>query len=366
MWLVVVLFILILCAGVAENRHLKKLSDKVPLRILVNGTRGKSSVTRMLIAALNGCGIRTCGKTTGSDARFILPDLSEEPVPRKNGIRMVREHAMMFEKAVSHDCQAIVCECMAIREESQKIVGSRLVRPSITIITNARVDHVDQMGNTAEETAAVLCRSIGPSTDVYTSDPVVVQGLKGVTVNVHIAGPLTERQKSVLNIFSFPAHEENLALVLAVCRDFGLDEAKVLESVVNAVPDSGMTEATEVRGHVVVNGFAANDAESSSRLFDGRDMSEVTVVYGNRADREFRLPYFRDLLETLHVRDIVVAGDNAAKCRRFFSGIPGAQVRIADMNDMNAFLDSCRRNIVCLGNIKGAGERMLEVLADAV
>ena len=366
MWMVVVLFILILCAGVAENRHLKKLSDKVPLRILVNGTRGKSSVTRMLIAALNGCGIRTCGKTTGSDARFILPDLSEEPVPRKNGIRMVFEHTMMFEKAVSNDCQAIVCECMAIREESQKVVGSRLVRPSISIITNARVDHVDQMGNTAEETAAVLCRSIGPSTDVYTSDLVVVQGLKGVNVNVHLAGPLTEKQRSVLNFFSFPVHEENLSLVLAVCRDIGLDEQKVLDSVVNAVPDKGMTSAEEVRGHLVVNGFAANDAESSARLFDGLDMSEVTVVYGNRADREFRLPYFRDLLQSVEVRDIVVTGDNASKCRRYFSRIPGVQVRVADMKDMKAFLDSCRRNIICLGNIKGSGERMLEVLDDAV
>lgn len=369
MWLVIVLFILILCAGVAENMHLRRLSDKVPLRILVNGTRGKSSVTRLLIAALNGCGIRTCGKTTGSEARFILPDLSEEPVPRKSGIRMVREHAMMFENAVLHDVQAIVCECMAIREESQKIVGSRLVRPSITIITNARVDHVDQMGSTVEETAAVLCKSIGPSSDVYTCDPVVEQCLTGNQVNVHKIGPLTETQKNVLNGFSFPVHEENLALVLAVCRDLELDEQKVLESVVNAVPDRGMTSVMEIRGHVVVNGFAANDTESSGRLFDGLDMSDVTVVYANRADREFRLPYFRSLLRSLQVRDIVVTGDYVAKCRRYFSRIPGAEVRIADMKDMedmDAFIDSCRKHIICLGNIKGAGEKMLEVLADAV
>ena len=172
--------------------------------------------------------------------------------------------------------------------------------------------------------------------------------------------------KTVLNGFSFPVHEENLSLVLAVCRDLGLEESKVLESVVNAVPDRGMTGRTEVRGHVVVNGFAANDAESSAQLFNGLDMSEVTVVYGNRADREFRLPYFRKLLESLNVSDVVVTGDNAAKCVRYFSKIPGAQVRTADMKGMDTFIGSCRKNIICLGNIKGAGERMLEVLADAV
>ena len=366
MWLVIILFILILCAGVAENIRIRRLSDKVPVRILVNGTRGKSSVTRMLVAALNGCGIRTFGKTTGSAACFIAPDLSEKSVPRKKGIRMVREHMMMFENAVSKDCQAIVCECMAIREESQKVVGTRLVRPTITIITNARVDHVDQMGNTVLETASVLCSSIGPSTDVYTADPAVMKCLGDSPVKVHPAGPLTESGKTVLNRFSFPAHEENLALVLAVCRDLGLDEAKVLDSVVKAVPDRGMTGSMELRGHVVVNGFAANDAESSAQLFKGLDMSEVTVVYGNRADREFRLPYFRKLLESLNVSDVVVTGDNAAKCVRYFSKVPGAMVRRDDMKDMDAFIDSCRKNIICLGNIKGAGERMLEVLADAV
>ena len=366
MWLVIVLFILILCAGVAENIRIRRLSDKVPVRILVNGTRGKSSVTRMLVAALNGCGIRTCGKTTGSAARFIFQDLSEESVPRKNGIRMVQEHMLMFEKAVSNGCQAVVCECMAIREENQKVVGSRLVRPTVTIITNARVDHVDQMGDTVAETASVLCRSIGPSTDVYTADPSLKECLVDSSVKVHLAGPLSALGKTVLNGFSFSVHEENLSLVLAVCSDLGLDEAKVLESVVNAVPDRGMTGRTEVRGHVVVNGFAANDAESSAVLFSGLDMSEVTVVYGNRADREFRLPLFRNLLESLNVRDIVVAGDNTAKCVRYFSKIPGAQVRTADMKDMYAFIGSCGKNIICLGNIKGAGERMLEVLADAV
>lgn len=369
MWLVIVLFILILCVGVAENIRIRRLSDKVPVRILVNGTRGKSSVTRMLVAALNGCGIRTCGKTTGSAARFIFPDLSEESVLRKNSIRMVHEHMMMFEKAVSNGCQAIVCECMAIREENQKVVGSRLVRPTVTIITNARVDHVDQMGDTVAETASVLCRSIGPSTDVYTADPSVKECLVDSSVKVHLAGPLSALGKTVLNGFSFPVHEENLSLVLAVCSDLGLGESKVLESVVNAVPDKGMTSVMEVRGHVVVNGFAANDAESSGRLFDGLDMSDVTVVYANRADREFRLPCFRSLLQSLQVKDIVVTGDNAAKCRRYFSRIPGAEVRIADMKDMedmDAFIDSCRKNIICLGNIKGAGEKMLEVLADAV
>ena len=371
MWLVIALSVLLLCAGAAEEIRLKRLSDKVPLRILVNGTRGKSSVTRMLVAALNGCGIRTAGKTTGSAARFILPDLSEEPVPRKHGTMMVCENMMLFGKAVEHDCQAIVCECMAIREESQQVVGSRLVRPTLTVITNARPDHVDLMGSTAEETAKVLCRSIGPSEDVFTSDSTVEAALEGSGVNVHYAVTLTagpEDRTDVLNNFSFKVHEDNLAIVLSVCDHLGLDREKVLESVTAAVPDLGMKDTFEANGHTVVNGFAANDPQSAALLLDGRDMDEVTVVYNNREDREFRLPMFRDLLADRHVTDIVVAGDNTGKCRRYFAkAMPDCDVRVLGKEGIGTgFPDSCRRTIICLGNIKGAGERILEVLGDAV
>jgi len=372
MWLVIALSILLLAAGIAEEIRLRRLSDRVPLRILVNGTRGKSSVTRMLIAALNGCGIRTSGKTTGSAARFIFPDLSEEPVPRKRGMMMVAEHILMFKKAVGHDSQAIVCECMAIREENQQVVGSRLVRPSISIITNARPDHIDLMGKTAEETARVLCKSIGPSEDVFTSDRIVEAtlgaGPKDSGVRVHYSAELEENEKNVLNKCSFKVHEENLALVLAVCRHLGLDEGKVLGSVTAAVPDPGMTEPFEVNGHTVINGFAANDPESAKQLFEGLDIRDVTVVYNNRADREFRLPMFRDLLAKMEVGDIVVTGDNTGKCRRLFErSIPGCSVRVVGKEDIDPTVTaSCRGTIICMGNIKGAGERMLEVFGNAV
>jgi len=368
MWLVIALSILLLAAGIAEEIRLRRLSDRVLLRILVNGTRGKSTVTRMLIAALNGCGIRTSGKTTGSAARFIFPDLSEEPVPRKRGIMMVAEHIMMFRKAVEHESQAIVCECMAIREENQKVVGSKLVRPSITVITNARPDHIDLMGSTAEETAEVLCKSIGPSEDVFTSDRIVEAALKDSGVKVHYAATLSKDETGVLNKFSFNAHEDNLALVLAVCRHLKLDEAQVLSSVTAAVPDSGMADRLEVKGHTVINGFAVNDPESARQLFDGKNMEEVTVVYNNRADREFRLPMFRDLLSSLQVRDIVVTGDNTGKCRRLFAkAMPGCNVRVTGKEELDGtFPDSCRKDIICMGNIKGADERMLEVFGNAV
>ena len=364
MWLVLLLFISVLILGIVENAVLKKRVESVPVRILVNGTRGKSSTARMLVAALNGCGIRTFGKTTGSEARFILPSLSEEEVPRKRGIRMVREHDLMFKKAIEHECKAIVCECMAIREESQKIIGNKLVRPTITVITNARVDHVDQMGDTEEETASMLCLSIGDSSDVFTSDKVVLKTLEGRSCNVHSVSPLPEEYGQYLQKFSFPVHAENLALVLEVCRNLGLEDEAVLEAVVKAVPDPGMTGEIEVDGHLVINGFASNDARSARTLLEGLNMEEVTVIYNNRSDREFRLKMFSDLFGEMKVSDLVVIGDNVNKCRRCFAKILGFENVREGCSGFDVEIGLARRKIVCMGNIKGAGQAFLQYCTD--
>ena len=362
MWFVLVLFIAILILGVVEDSVLRKRIKSIPVRILVNGTRGKSSVARMLVAALNGCGIRTFGKTTGSVAKFILPDLSEEDVPRKKGTRIVREHDLLFKKAVEHDCQAIVCECMAIREENQKIIGDKLVMPTTVVITNARVDHVDQMGSTEEDTAEVLIRSIGKATDVFTADPKVETALRKARAGaeIHLVGQLPEEYEPYLQKFSFPAYAENLSVVLEVCRSLGLNDADVLEAVVKTVPDFGMKGSVRVDGHLIVNGFASNDSLSAGRLLEGRDMGSVSVIYNNRSDREFRLKMFAKLFRDAGVTDLVVVGDNAGKCVRLFSRIMGDAAVRSGGSTPEDIIGKCRSTVVCMGNIKGAGHALLD------
>ena len=68
--------------GVVElARHRKRL-EAIPVRVHVNGTRGKSSVTRLIAAGMRSGGVTTCAKTTGTLARMILPDGRELPVFR--------------------------------------------------------------------------------------------------------------------------------------------------------------------------------------------------------------------------------------------------------------------------------------------
>ena len=65
------LAVILLAAGLGEFGYHQKILAGIPLRIHVNGTRGKSSVTRLIAAGLREGGKRTFAKTPGPAPRVI-------------------------------------------------------------------------------------------------------------------------------------------------------------------------------------------------------------------------------------------------------------------------------------------------------
>ena len=65
------LALLLITAGLFEFRYHQLTLMNIPVRIHVNGTRGKSSVTRLIAAGLRAGGLRTFAKTTGTAPRVI-------------------------------------------------------------------------------------------------------------------------------------------------------------------------------------------------------------------------------------------------------------------------------------------------------
>src|SRR5262245_18667429 len=105
---------------VQAQRHQRSLG-RIPLRIHVNGSRGKSSVTRLIAAGLRAGGIRTIAKTTGTKPRFIYADGSEVPVVRAGSPNII-EQVRIVRRAAQLDARALVVECMAVKPELQSLL----------------------------------------------------------------------------------------------------------------------------------------------------------------------------------------------------------------------------------------------------
>ena len=86
---IALLVVLLVGLGALEYARLCRQRDAIPIRIHVNGTRGKSSVVRLIAAALRAHGLRVYAKTTGALPRLIAPDGAEFPVYRP-GLTNVR------------------------------------------------------------------------------------------------------------------------------------------------------------------------------------------------------------------------------------------------------------------------------------
>src|SRR3954452_7785013 len=150
----------LLVAGILEQkRHFASLAQ-IPTRVLVNGIRGKSSITRLTAGALRGGGLRVVAKTTGTAARYIHPDASEEPVYRKFGIANVVEQIGIVRRAAAERPDVLVMECMAVQPALQEINQQKLIKSTIGVLCNVREDHLDEMGPTMDDVARSLSRSM--------------------------------------------------------------------------------------------------------------------------------------------------------------------------------------------------------------
>src|SRR5690606_1035310 len=130
------------------------------LFLLVAGSRATRATTRLRAGALGGRGMRVVAKTTGTAARFSLPDGTEEPVHRKFGIANVAEQIGIVRRAASWAPHALVVECMAVLPDLQEINEKKLIRSTICVICNVREDHLDEMGPTLDDVARSLARSM--------------------------------------------------------------------------------------------------------------------------------------------------------------------------------------------------------------
>ncbi|MCX4917625.1 poly-gamma-glutamate synthase PgsB [Streptomyces sp. NBC_00687] len=376
---------ILLVAGIVEQRRHFTNLDNIPTRVLVNGIRGKSSITRLCAGALRGGGLTTVAKTTGTAARFIHPDATEEPVYRKFGIANVVEQIGIVRRAAAYNPDALVIECMAVMPALQEINQSKLIRSTIGVLCNVREDHLAEMGPTLDDVARSLSRSMPEGGICVTAEQerfaILQEEADSRDCKLIYADPETVSDEE-LRGFSWFTFKENVAIALTVAELLGVERETALQGMYDAPPDPGVLSVeryvTEDGKKVrFANVFAANDPESTlmniNQLLDlGAIHRPLNVVINCRPDRVERNGQMGEIIPELDPDKVFVIGHPAKSA---IDAMP-AQYRSravdlgGDRRDPDEFMrrllaelgpDS---SLVAIGNIHGQGEHLLEHLAE--
>lgn len=349
-----------------EARQLRLRRAAIPIRIHVNGTRGKSSVTRLIAGGLRGAGRSTLAKVTGTRPRVILPEGREVPVFRPAGAHLL-EQLRVLRAAADRRVEALVVECMAVDPRLQSVSEQRIVHATHGVITNARPDHLDVMGPTPRDVALALAGTVPMAGVLFTCEVLHLDVLAAVAARngTRLVAVTPEMVAAIsaedLAGFDHLEHPENVALALAVLADLGVSRSVALAGMQAApadegalrilhlpAPADGETDARHgARPHTTlattsattacihwINAFAANDPESTLTVYD-LACARVPggprlLLFNARADRQARsqqlgalLPRFADLAA------VAVMGDAPAPFVRAArqAGWPDARLR---------------------------------------
>jgi poly-gamma-glutamate synthase PgsB/CapB len=271
-----------MAAGAVEWLIARRARAAIPLRIHVNGTRGKSTVTRLIHAALLEAAIPALGKTTGTAARWLLPDGTEQSVKRR-GRPNIREQMKLLRKARRLEVRAIVVECMAVHPALQWTSEKEMVMATVGVITNVRTDHTEAMGRSLEEIALSLANTTPRRGTLVLGEPSLAPffrriaeplGTRIVEVpdqSSHATGAFTP-DAAPATVGGSPRRFEpgwmrqSCSIALAVTRHLGITDSIALRGMLKALPDPGASRIGRIRlGNrlaAVLDVRAANDPES--------------------------------------------------------------------------------------------------------
>ncbi len=273
-FVLLIITIIIIIYGIIEFARHKKRIYSIPIRIHVNGTRGKSSVTRLIGAGLRAGGISTITKVTGTFPRLILENGKEVNIYRKEQPNII-EQLSIVKFVASRKVKALVIECMALQPLYQWITENKMIHATAGVITNVRPDHLDVMGPSLLDVADALCKTIPKNQHLFTAENSIPDVLKIKADKQNTVMNLSDCQSisvEEMNRFTYIEHAENVALAVAVCDHYGVKKETALKGMYAANPDEGVLKRYIVEYYkkqiTFYNAFAANDPESTFTIWE--------------------------------------------------------------------------------------------------
>ena len=154
-----ILLLILIGLGLIEAHFHRLALAQLPIRIHVNGSRGKSSVTRLIAAGLRAGGLKTIAKTTGTAPR-IIDEMGKDRIIHRLRSASIGEQVRLLRNFAKKKPDAVILECMAVNPQYQWVAEHKMINSTISVITNVRPDHLDEMGLTLRDNAMSLSNTI--------------------------------------------------------------------------------------------------------------------------------------------------------------------------------------------------------------
>jgi poly-gamma-glutamate synthase PgsB/CapB len=369
--------------GILEYQlHMQSLAA-IPLRIHVNGTRGKSSVTRLIAAGLREAGIRTFAKTTGTAPRVIDADGKDRIIHRLR-LPSIGEQTRLLSYFASEKPEAVVMECMAVQPQYQWIAEHQMVQAQIGVITNVRPDHLDEMGPTEDDVAYSLCNTVPIRGILITGEdqkPEILEQValaNGVKFLQSDESTITQEE---LNKFTYMEHPANVAVALDACKEAGVERKIALAGMHKVQPDLGALVAWNLQKDEkriqFVNGMAANDPVSTLQIWKfviDRYPAEggTCVFFNSREDRPIRTRQLIELtLQEIKPDYFIIRGNKIDSfVQRLLQHSANTKIYMIGLNDdydsiVQKIMDLPHDTLIyAIGNQVGAGQEILSKISE--
>lgn len=375
------LLFIVLSLLIVEYYLLIRSVKNIKLRIHVNGTRGKSSVTEYIAASLRAAGHNSVAKITGVRPTIIFSDTNSAIIKRRGPAR-VQEQVKLIRLASKIKTDSLVLECMSIAPELQRI-ESRLFQPHIYVITNIREDHREQMGKTIEEEIQSICSAIPKNSIVVTNEK---KYLNDITSAATLRSSKVVTSDSLSTIYSstLPSgvFESNVAITLKICEMLGIDSIKSFQAICEnaSLKSSSVVELSVACKKIkFLNGFPVNDVPSANDFIGYwqkqlGEFKELIIILNTRSDRPLRSIDFSKWLITLkNLTYVILIGSHVPKTKRSLIQLGMLENKIQTWS--NKQIENIGRNlekltstdavVVGIGNIAGDGFKILDSINQA-
>jgi len=382
MFIIFIFSAIFLIWGIIEQINHQKRVNSIPIRIHVNGTRGKSTTTRLIAGGLREDGFKVLAKTTGTLPRLIFEDGTETPLKRRGNPNII-EQLKIYKEAAKRKVNVLVVECMAVNPELQWVSEHKMVKSTIGVITNVHEDHLEDIGPGLTNMAESLKLTIPQNGILVTAEkdyfPVFKEQADKLKTKIIWADPDYISSK-IIKKFNYMNFKENVSIALQVNKLLGVKEEVALRGMLKANPDPGALKVYKLikEGKIIcfVNAFAANDQRSTlliwenvKKIFDLNN-SPVIGIINSREDRALRAIQFAHILaKEIILSKIILVGPLSMLTERALLKLKVPTEKIINLGSLTDAekvievalqLTNNKVLLIGFGNTKGMGQKLIE------